>query len=392
MYKKLILMIVALTLITLIGCDNSDEMRIETITAINEAVKMEDWLVADEVFQEGKEYLTEDEIAQLEPLLLEKITIINAIDSNKNNIEEALSTGNWLSALSSLANLADAGIDQEWYNNKKLDIETGFKAEQFTSNNNSAVAAAARMKLIEGGSFMMGSTSDMSNSDEAPVHEVVISPFWLSEVEVTFELYDMFTNSTDWRTRPDSGFGRGQRPIINVSWYNVTEFCNWLSIQAGLTPCYSGDDEDRVCDLSANGYRLPTEAEWEFAAQGGVFNEKFYFSGSNTLADVAWYETNSDGQTHPVASKNANILGIYDLTGNVWEWCNDWTGQYPSEKVTDPSGPNHDGDQHQFYNGKIIRGGSWYNKSEDNRITNRSYDTPTSHLNFVGFRLARTIN
>ena len=127
-------------------------------------------------------------------------------------------------------------------------------------------------------------------------------------------------------------------PVICVSWYDAVDYCNWLSRKDGLLPAYSRGGNSIQCNFSANGYRLPTEAEWEYAATGGSSSRGYTYSGSNTIGNVAWYSGNSGLKPHPVGGKQANELGLYDMSGNVWEWCWDWYGDYPSRSQTDPTG------------------------------------------------------
>ena len=245
-----------------------------------------------------------------------------------------------------------------------------------------------RMELISAGGFEMGDESGKFAEDELPVHEVSLSSFYMGAQEVTFAQYDLFCEATN-RPKPDDyGWGRGNRPVMNVSWLDAVEYCNWLSIQHGYEPVYDinpkmGSANRSVGKLTPNGYRLPTEAEWEYAARGGVMlNKSHIYAGSANLGEVGWYERNSKDQTHPVGQLRPNNAGMYDMSGNVWEWCNDWFGSYTPEPKSDPTGP---------YTGshRIIRGGAWIQAAEDCRVSVRQYRRPEEKELYIGFRLVR---
>ncbi|MBU1877381.1 MAG: SUMF1/EgtB/PvdO family nonheme iron enzyme, partial [Chloroflexi bacterium] len=197
------------------------------------------------------------------------------------------------------------------------------------------------MVLVEPGSFQMGSTEGLE--DQKPVHTVHITrPFYISKYEVTQEQYRRFCVDTPGAKRPqDLGWGNGPQHSLPVVWYDAVKFCNWLSEQEGLTPCYSGKGRFTECDFSANGYRLPTEAEWEYAARGGHLSQGFEYAGSDDVDRVAWYNGNSAAQIQPVGQKQPNELGLYDMSGNAWEWCGDWYSDtyYASSPASDPRGP-----------------------------------------------------
>ncbi len=203
--------------------------------------------------------------------------------------------------------------------------------------------------FVPGGNFRMGNDNGLS-PDESPEHEVHVDSFSISATEITFEQFDRFCDATKRIKPKDNGWGRGSMPVINVSWNDAYEYCVWASRQAG------------------SSVRLPTEAEWEFAARGGTKSQRYSFSGGNHAETVGWYSENSGRRTHPVAGKKANELGIYDMTGNVWEWCADWySDEYYSESPkNNPKGPLT-GQNH------VLRGGSWISTEEYCHITTRSY-------------------
>lgn len=246
----------------------------------------------------------------------------------------------------------------------------------------------ANFVLVPGGTFNNG-TSD-----------VTLSSFYLDKYELTQAEYQAVMG-----TNPASGSGVGSNyPVYFVSWLNAIEYCNRRSMQEGLTPCYSygtygtnpnswpeGWDSDCSnhtnvsCNWTAQGYRLPTEMEWMFAARGGIQTHNYTYSGSETLADVAWYSSNAGGNSHPVGGKLANELGLYDMSGNACEWVWDiYYSSYPTDPVTNPNGPTSG-------TNRTNRGGGWAGSAGACRITTR-VSTLATYTNFnLGFRLCRIV-
>jgi formylglycine-generating enzyme required for sulfatase activity len=260
-------------------------------------------------------------------------------------------------ALSSAAGTASVGIDSSI-------------ADYTTSHGGTMVAITA-------GTFEMGS------ADDGPIHTVTLThDFWIGQTEVTQAQYLAGTGM-----RPSSYSGCGSTcPVESVSWADAGVYANALSAAEGLEECYTATGGDLAASLGGDpyaceGYRLPTEAEWEYAARGG---ESYGYSGSDTVGEVAWTSENSGSTTHPVAGKVANAFGLYDMSGNVWEWTNDWHADYASGAAVDPAGATSGSD-------RVYRGGSWLNDPTNARVASRSYSAPASRYTNLGFRLSRSV-
>jgi len=225
-----------------------------------------------------------------------------------------------------------------------------------------------KMIAVEGGTFTMGATSEQgsdANDIEKPTHSVTLSSYSIGETEVTQALWQAVMGSNP------SYFSGSNRPVEEVSWNDCQDFITRLNAMTG------------------ENFRLPTEAEWEFGARGGNKSRGYKYAGSNSIDDVAWYNDNSyakgssspDYGTHAVATKQSNELGLYDMSGNVWEWCYDWYGNYSSSAQTNPTGPASG-------NGRVYRGGGWYGYARDCRTSNRNCYVPSGRSGDIGFRLA----
>lgn len=241
---------------------------------------------------------------------------------------------------------------------------------------------------VEGGSFAMGSTDGFF--DALPVRTVQVAGFAMTTHEITFESYDAFADETGRTSPDDEGWGRDDRPVINVSWYDAVGFANWLSEKMELTPAYSMRSGEVVWDRTAVGWRLPTEAEWEFAARGGRFSAENPFAGSADPNEVAWYGANADAKTHGVGEKAPNELGIYDMSGNAREWCWDRydPGYYADAPTSNPTGPEEGAL-------RVVRGGAWNVVADYVRVDARSWADPVvaeSTYGNTGFRLVRSQN
>lgn len=230
------------------------------------------------------------------------------------------------------------------------------------------------MKDIPAGTFAMGSDNDGAS----PPHQVTLSAFAMQETDVTQEQYlaVMDTNPSHF----DTGMGASLRPVESVTWFNAVQFCNALSALSGLTAVY--DTSAWTADLSKTGYRLPTEAQWEYACRAGSTTEYWWGPDTNGMGARTWWYGNSDGQTHPVATKLANAYGLYDMPGNVWQWCNDWYEPYTAGAAINPTGA-------ATGRCRILRGGAWDYYSYDGiRSAWRSGVIPVYRVDSLGFRVA----
>ena len=216
-----------------------------------------------------------------------------------------------------------------------------------------------QMVEVRGGTFTMGATNEQGSDaedDEKPAHSVTLSSYYIGKTEVTLELWEAVMGSNP------SKFKGNRKPRLYVSWDDCQTFISKLN------------------SLTGKKFRLPTEAEWEFAARGGIKSKGYKYSGSNTLDDVAWYRDNSGDTTHDVGTKSPNELGLYDMSGNVCEWCNDWYGNYISSPSNNPTGPSSG-------TCRVIRGGSWNDIARYCRSSDRDGITPDNRGNFLGLRL-----
>jgi formylglycine-generating enzyme required for sulfatase activity len=278
------------------------------------------------------------------------------------------------------------------------------------------------MVLIPAGSFSMGDAFDPEGEDdELPVHTVFISAFYMDKYEVTSNLWwEVYT----WATNTGFAFANvglgksGTHPAHTVNWYDAIAWCNARSQRDGFTPCYTNangtvytnaaaNSFDGGCNWAASGYRLPTEAEWEKAARGGVANRRFLWDDANTIqharanyyasTSALLYDTSPTASYHPIYNTGGtpytsplgsfapNGYGLYDMAGNVWEWCWDWydSTYYSGSPASDPQGP---ADPLTF---RVLRGGSWFDLADDARVASRDSDNPDNEFSNYGFRCAR---
>ena len=291
-------------------------------------------------------------------------------------------------------------------------------------------STGTEMILVKGGTFQMGSNEKGVGSDEKPQHSVTVSEFYIASTEVTFAEFAKFIAATEYKTSAEiNGFSyvrtkdewekiagvnwtcdewgnirdisRENHPVVHVSWYDAVEYCNWLSKKDGLTPAYSVNKDVKdpnnldtlsdtqkwivKCDFSANGYRLPTEAEWEFAARGGNESKGYMFPGSDDFREVGHVFSSKpwkEGMIE-VGSYKPNELGLFNMAGNVTEWCWDWFGDYTTDAQTDPRGPESGRE-------RVKRNGSWYGLIYNCRTTSRTAYTAETSFFELGFRVARS--
>ncbi|HOZ01418.1 MAG TPA: SUMF1/EgtB/PvdO family nonheme iron enzyme [Candidatus Syntrophosphaera sp.] len=310
-------------------------------------------------------------------------------------------------------NGTEPGISSAVYQNP-IDVtaSTTIKAKVFKDGWTPSTTASAtynigstpgQMIYVPDGTFQMGDTRGEGYSFELPVHSVTLSPFYIGKYEVTQAEYSQYMQpSSSWT----SNFGLGDNyPAYYVSWYAILKYCNLRSMAEGLTPVYmiggSTNPADwgavptsnnaawnaAICNWSANGYRLPTEAEWEYAARGGTNTPDYLYAGSDDINAVAWYSDNSGSTTHTVGTKVSNGIGTFDMTGNMAEWCWDWfsSSYYSSSTASNPTGPASG-------TNRLLRGGDWLAFAGYCRVANRYYDVPYGGNYGGGFRLCRAIN
>lgn len=279
---------------------------------------------------------------------------------------------------------------------------------------------------ITGGTFQMGDLFDEGESDEKPVREVTLSDFYLSKFELTLGEFRQFIAATNYETDADKDGGSyiwngstwektagvnwkcdtagkvrpdadSNHPVIHVSWNDAVAYCNWLSEQRGLQKVYSISSTNVTANWNANGYRLPTEAEWEYAARQGGKKVRFgngkdiadpqaiNFAGSESYKKPYSIAGEYRSKTVPVGSLNSpNALSLHDMSGNVWEWCWDLYGTYPAGAETNPKGPDSG-------SGRVGRCGSWFSSPASVRCAFRVSDTPDDRYCDLGFRLARAV-
>ena len=222
------------------------------------------------------------------------------------------------------------------------------------------------MVLVEGGTFEMGDEHGLGEANEQPVHSVTLKTFSIAKTETTVRQWRTYCNETG-RSMPSdvpAGGWKDDHPMVNVNWQDAVAYCDWLSDKTGKL------------------YRLPTEAEWEYAARGGKLSTGYKYAGGQSIDMTGWYADNSGGGTKPVAQKRANELVLYDMSGNVWEWCHDWYGEnyYATSPASNPRGPTSGST-------RVLRGGSWFYSAAGCRVAYRFIYDPSFRNSGSGFRV-----
>lgn len=296
------------------------------------------------------------------------------IDVQTAEISASTETSGNVEGIDGLTKLADEivksliGSDLPTGNNSQISSGSNLSNSDFIET-----AAGLNMKMIfvEGGDFLMGATSEQSSeadSDEQVIRRVKLDSYYIGECEVTQAQWAKIMGTSIYQQASKAGqsstYGVGpDNPMYYVSWEEAMAFCRELSRMTGRTYC------------------LPTEAQWEYAARGGKKADGSKYSGSWSIDAVAWYDGNSGSSTHQVKYKRPNGLGIYDMSGNVWEWCADWySNTYNVNETTNPVGPSSG-------SGRVLRGGSWGTYAKNCRVANRNNNTPGSRNNNNGFRV-----
>jgi formylglycine-generating enzyme required for sulfatase activity len=309
-----------------------------------------------------------------------------------------------------ITNYTDTGLSIGIIYTYRIRSYTAHSASSY-SNTFQATVLYDGLIPVPGGAFSMGDVWGDGYENEIPVHEVVVNSFYMSSTEVTTKQFIEFLNDLGvgangfWyhflinMESQERAIGHNGSfyfigspytsseldPVTHVTWWGAMEYCNWLSLSAMLTPCYTVESGDRViCDWNANGYRLPTEAEWEYAARsGGRDDQKWSGTGvESEIANYTWFRENSNNKTHPVGELEPNELGLYDMSGNVQEFCWDLWGSYTAENQNNPHGP-------EIGPGRVIKGGDYSTTPTLLRCSQRNGLNPIASGLGRGFRIAR---
>ncbi len=276
-----------------------------------------------------------------------------------------------------------------------------------------AQTSQSSMIPIPAGTFTMGSpTGESGRFNDEVQHQVSLQGFSMARYHTTLGEFRAFLEATGYRTTAEltgrmawrnPGFKQTDNdPVVETSWYDAIAYCNWRSTQEGLTPAYSygGEGTDFLdwpagwntevhnnilWEKSSNGYRLPTEAEWEYAARKNASGvSSAVYPGANSADGIAWYFPNSGQKTHPVGQKIPNGIGLFDVSGNAWDWCWDWYQEYGTAVQVDPCGP-------PTGTNRVMRGGSWLDPIAYMRVANRARANPSNTRTGYGFRLCQSV-
>ncbi|MFT3946145.1 MAG: SUMF1/EgtB/PvdO family nonheme iron enzyme [Agriterribacter sp.] len=224
------------------------------------------------------------------------------------------------------------------------------------------------MVFVKGGTFEMGNSRTVGDADERPVHKVTLNDYYIAKTEVTVKEWRLYCKDKGIEMPPEPEWGwQDNHPMVSITWEEANAYCKWLSAK------------------TKKQYRLPTEAEWEYAARGGIKAENNLYSGSDQSETVAWTRENSSSSTHPVAQKKPNELGLFDMSGNAWEWCSDHLDDYIAGDQVNPTGSTAS----VFV---VRRGGSWSDKAYSARTTYRIGNSPRRSYHSLGFRIVMSVN
>lgn len=282
--------------------------------------------------------------------------------------------------LTQLGHLTGDGIERPCLPQKNLQVFWNPELDGYETDGwkfrISYIAISKKMVFVEGGEFNMGSLG--GSVDEKPIHKVAVSTFWIGEKEITQREWMEVMGANKAKFKGDD------LPAVQITWKEAVEYCNKRSMMEFLQPCYTIEGNSVSCDWSANGYRLPTEAEWEYAARGGDKSMNHVYSGANDLDAVGWYLDNSAGMIRITCTKAANEIDLYDMSGNVWEWVWDMydASYYSKSPESDPYGP-----EEGMY--RVLRGGSWNCEESYCRVSFREYGKPDGTDVDIGLRVAR---
>jgi formylglycine-generating enzyme required for sulfatase activity len=271
-------------------------------------------------------------------------------------------------------------IIDKYYNDMLVNSSKFLKIDDL-KNDSKKIIDKFNMLLVPAGTFTFGDTFGDGEDDEKTTSRVTISSFYMGKYEVTFDEYYKYCDEKRISEPNDRGWGRGLRPVINVSWFDAVKYCNYLSEKAGLEKVYN--ETTWSFDITKNGYRLPTEAEWEYVSSGAFAGAKRKYPWGDSDPDSKKLNYNENVGKTTIVGSYPSYNGFYDMAGNVWEWCSDWYGSYTSTTKSNPVGSSSGSD-------RVLRGGGWCDSDWGTRSAGRSVNSPTSSSSGGGFRLVRS--